>query len=762
MSTSRVEPFPGDPPVTDDLVRQHHLTDDEYARIKTMLGRTPSFAELGIFSALWSEHCSYKHSRPVLKRFPTEGRHVVQGPGENAGVLRLRDGWAVAFKIESHNHPSAVEPYQGAATGAGGILRDVFTMGARPVAMLNSLRFGPLTDARNRYLFGGVVKGVGDYGNCVGVPTVGGEVDFAPGYSTNPLVNAMCVGLLKETDLIRASASGVGNILMSVGARTGRDGIHGASFASEELTAESEARRPQVQVGDPFTEKLLLEASLELIGSGHIVAIQDMGAAGLTSSSAEMAARGGVGVEIDTAKVPTREAGMTPYEILLSESQERMLVVARQDRVEQVRAIVEKWELTAVPIGHVTDDGMYRVRHGDRVVVEIPGARLVEDCPVYEPEATEGAEMAGLRRLEPPASRMDPADALRTLLDTPSLASKQWVYEQYDSTVQASTIIGPGGDGALIRVPDTAFAIAVSTDCNSRYVFLDPYEGGKAAVAEAARNVACTGARPIGITNCLNFGSPERPDVFFQFREACRGIADACRALDTPVTGGNVSFYNESPAGPVDPTPVIGMVGLLDDATHAVGSHFRRPGDALVLLGDTRGHLGGSSYWAHVLHTRAGAPPPVDLPVERRLVDFLVDAARESLLASAHDLSDGGLALALAEACIGAPYAEGPLGAKTDLREIQGSLATAGMLFGEDHGRAIVSCAPEFKDRVLAAAKRAGVPAHAIGTVGEKLGRLEFVLRDSTIRLGTPELRETYYTAIPRRMEAAASQDAAD
>src|SRR5207248_2432520 len=443
-------PFPGDPPITPQLVREHNLTDAEYGRITALLGRTPTFAELGVFSALWSEHCSYKHSRPILKLFPTTGPQVVQGPGENAGVLRLPDGWAVAFKIESHNHPSAVEPYQGAATGVGGILRDVFTMGARPVAVLNSLRFGSLDDARNRYLCAGVVKGVGDYGNCVGVPTLGGEVDFGPSYGGNPLVNAMCVGLLRERDLITAAAHGVGNVLLVVGSRTGRDGIHGASFASEELTRESERRRPQVQVGDPFTEKLLLEASLELIASGHIVAIQDMGAAGLTSSSAEMAARGGVGVEIDLARVPTREPGMTPYEILLSESQERMLVVAKADRVAQ-------------------------------------------------------------------------AEALLTLLDHPPIASKRWVYEQYDSTVQASTVLGPGGgDAGVIRVRDAEFGLAVSVDGNSRYVRLDPYEGGKAVVAEAARNVACTGARPLGITDCLNFGSPERAAVFYQFRESCR------------------------------------------------------------------------------------------------------------------------------------------------------------------------------------------------------------------------------------------------
>src|SRR3989440_6294516 len=579
-------PFPGDPPITPQLVREHNLTDAEYGRITALLGRTPTFAELGVFSALWSEHCSYKHSRPILKLFPTTGPQVVQGPGENAGVLRLPDGWAVAFKIESHNHPSAVEPYQGAATGVGGILRDVFTMGARPVALLNSLRFGSLDEARNRYLVPGVVRGIGDYGNCVGVPTVGGEVDFAPGYSGNPLVNAMCVGVLKEKDLIKAAAHGVGNILLAVGSHTGRDGIHGASFASEELTHESEQRRPQVQVGDPFTEKLLLEASLELIASGHIVAIQDMGAAGLTSSSAEMAARGGVGVEIDLSRVPTREPDMTPYEILLSESQERMLVVVKHDRVAEVQAIAAKWELDATPIGTVTDDGMYRCTWQGKVVVAIPGRQLVDDCPVYYPEAKEDPRIVALRAASPThdARRTSPTQALLALLDSPSVASKKWVFEQYDSTVQASTVIPPGGDAGVLRVRHQEFGIAVKTDCNSRYVRLDPYEGGKAAVAEAARNVACTGARPLGITDCLNFGNPERPEVFYQFREACRGIADACRALDTPVTGGNVSFYNESPTGGVDPTPVIGMIGLLSRADRAVPSHARAPGDPIFVL----------------------------------------------------------------------------------------------------------------------------------------------------------------------------------
>jgi phosphoribosylformylglycinamidine synthase II len=747
-------PFPGDPAITAQLVHEHNLTDEEYERIIALLGRAPTFAELGIFSALWSEHCSYKHSRPVLKTFPTTGPQVVQGPGENAGVLRLPDGWAVAFKIESHNHPSAVEPYQGAATGVGGILRDVFTMGARPVAVLNSLRFGPLDDARNRYLFAGVVKGVGDYGNCVGVPTLGGEVDFAPSYAGNPLVNAMCVGLVRERDLIKAAARGPGNVLLVVGSRTGRDGIHGASFASEELTHESEQRRPQVQVGDPFTEKLLLEASLALIGSGHIVAIQDMGAAGLISSSAEMAAKGGVGVEIDLSLVPTREPGMTPYEILLSESQERMLVVARPDRVTQVQAIAAKWELTATPIGRVTDDGMYRAKWKDQVVVEIPGQRLIDDCPVYTPEAREDAAIAR-RRSERPAPRSPlpaPGEVLLALLAHPPIASKRWVYEQYDSTVQAGTVLGPGGDAGVLRVRGADFGLAVTVDCNSRYVLLDPYEGGKAAVAEAARNVACTGARPLGITDCLNFGSPERPAVFHQFTESCRGIADACRALDTPVTGGNVSFYNESPTGAVDPTPVVGMVGLLARVDRAVPSHARAAGDVVFLLGETRAELGASQLWEAVHGFVGGSPPRVDLGAERRLVDYLVAAAEAGLLRSAHDCSQGGLGVALAEVAMGGPYEETGFGLDIDLTAYALGLAAVDLLFSESHGRAVVTCAPERATAVAALAQELGVAAQRLGSVGQRGGAVRLRLRDTTVEHTVDRLREVYFSSLDRHM----------
>ncbi|MHB0950162.1 MAG: phosphoribosylformylglycinamidine synthase subunit PurL, partial [Gemmatimonadaceae bacterium] len=504
-----VLPRPGDPPITPALVAEHGITPEEYERLLAMLGREPTFTELGIVSALWSEHCSYKHSRPLLRHLPTRAPYVLQGPGENAGVIAIGDGLAVAFKIESHNHPSAVEPYQGAATGVGGILRDVFTMGARPIALLDSLRFGELDNPRVRYLFGGVVKGIGDYGNCVGVPTVAGEVVFDASYEGNPLVNAMCVGLMKEEELITAVAQGVGNPIIAVGARTGRDGIHGASFASEDLSDSNEAKRPRVQVGDPFTEKLLLEASLELIRSGHIVAIQDMGAAGLTSSSAEMAARGDVGVTIDVTKVPAREAGMTPYELLLSESQERMLVVAKRGHEEQVHAILRKWDLTTAVIGEVIAEPVYRVTEGDRVVAEFPGTRLVTDCPTYTPEAREGAAVIAARARDPHAveplpEEQDPTWTLERLLASPTIASKRWVYRQYDTMVRTNTVIGPGGDAAVLRVRGSSKALALTTDCNGRYVYLDPRAGARAAVAEAARNVACTGGRPMAITNNLN------------------------------------------------------------------------------------------------------------------------------------------------------------------------------------------------------------------------------------------------------------------
>ncbi|MBI2796100.1 MAG: phosphoribosylformylglycinamidine synthase subunit PurL [Gemmatimonadetes bacterium] len=747
---------PGDPAVTPALVAEHGLTGEEFDRLVAMLGRAPTFTELGIVSALWNEHCSYKHSRPVLRTLPTRAPWVLQGPGENAGVIAVGDGLAVAFKIESHNHPSAVEPYQGAATGVGGILRDVFTMGARPVALLNSLRFGSLDSARVRYLFAGCVKGIGDYGNCVGIPTVGGEIMFDAAYEGNPLVNAMCVGVMKVEELITAKAEGVGNPIIAVGARTGRDGIHGASFASEDLSHESDAKRPRVQVGDPFTEKLLLEASLELIASGHIVAIQDMGAAGLTSSSAEMAARGDVGVTIDTMKMPLREEGMTPYEILLSESQERMLVVAKRGHEAGVKAILAKWDLSAEVIGEVIAEPVYRVTEGDRVVAEFPGSRLVTDCPQYHPEGREGDDARARRESdvnltpERPEER-DPMWTLRALLAAPTIASKRWAYRQYDSTVRASTVAGPGGDAAVVRLPGSERSIALATDCNGRYVYLNPRVGGRIAVAEAARNVACAGARPMAITNCLNFGNPKRPEIFFQFREAVAGVGEACTALATPVTGGNVSLYNESPRGAVYPTPTIGMVGLVDKPEHVTGSRFTTPGDAIVLLGENTAELGGSEYLATLHGVVAGEPPACDVAGERRLVDALLAAIAAGAIASAHDCSEGGLAVAIAESCM--MDRDQPLGADIDLSPWE-ALPRRALLFGEAQGRIVVST-PD-PAAVLAIAAAHGVPARPVGTVGTAHAPLRVRIGGAGWESPMARLAAAWHDSIPTIMSAGA------
>jgi len=753
---------PGDPQITPALVAEHGLTSDEYDRLVAMLARTPTFTELGIVSALWSEHCSYKHSRPLLRTLPTKAPYVLQGPGENAGVIAIGDGMAVAFKIESHNHPSAVEPYQGAATGVGGILRDVFTMGARPIALLNSLRFGSLDSARVRYLFAGVVKGIGDYGNCVGIPTVAGEVVFDPAYEGNPLVNAMCVGLLREEELMLAVAQGVGNPIIAVGARTGRDGIHGASFASEDLSEASDAKRPRVQVGDPFTEKLLLEASLELIRSGHIVAIQDMGAAGLTSSSAEMAARGDVGVTIDTTLVPARETGMTPYELLLSESQERMLVVALKGHEDAVRAILEKWDLTAAVIGEVIAEPVYRVTEGDRVVAEFPGIRLVTDCPTYEPEARESDDVRARREVDvhaiaERAEEADPRWTLERLLTSPTIASKRWVFQQYDHTVRTGTVVGPGGDAAVVRIRGTDRAIALKTDCNGRYAFLDPREGARIAVAEAARNVACAGGRPMAITNNLNFGNPKRPEVYFQLREAVAGMKEACEALGTPVTGGNVSLYNENPTGAVYPTPVIGMVGLVDSLAHITRSAFSTPGDAIVLLGENSDELGGSEYLARIHGEVAGRPPRCDLPRERALIAALLEAIRDGTVRSAHDCADGGLAIALAE-CVMMERAQ-PTSARVDLSPWK-SLPRRALLFGEAQGRVVLSTPDPVA--VLAIATRHGVPARTIGEVTAASAPFTIAFGEATLTVAVSALADAYHEAIPRVMSRTASaQDVA-
>jgi phosphoribosylformylglycinamidine synthase len=739
-----VTPRPGDPEITPALVAEHGLTEYEYERLVAMLGRTPTFTELGVVSALWNEHCSYKHSRPVLRTLPTEAPWVLQGPGENAGVIAVGDGLAVAFKIESHNHPSAVEPYQGAATGVGGILRDVFTMGARPIAMLNSLRFGSLDSPRVRYLFAGVVKGIGDYGNCVGIPTVAGDVMFDPAYAGNPLVNAMCVGVMREDELMRAVAQGVGNPIIAVGART-------------ELSDENEAKRPRVQVGDPFTEKLLLEASLELIASGHIVAIQDMGAAGLTSSSAEMAARGDVGVVIDTARVPVREEGMTPYEILLSESQERMLVVAKRGHEADVERILSKWDLTTAVVGEVIAEPVYRIVEGERVVAEFPGTRLVTDCPVYSPEARESDEIRRLRETDVHAvperpEEADPLWTLERLLGSPTIASKSWVYRQYDTMVRTSTVVGPGGDAAVVRLRGTDKALALKTDCNGRYVYLEPRVGGQIAVAEAARNVACAGGRPLAVTNNLNFGNPKKPEIFHQFREAVGGMGDACRALSTPVTGGNVSFYNESPLGAVYPTPVIGMVGLVESLAHVTRATFRGAGDAIVLLGENTDELGGSEYLFRVHGLVAGAPPRVDLDAERRLVDALLESIRSGAVQSAHDCADGGLLVALAECCMSDP--DTGYGADVDLGAWD-ALPLRALLFGEAQGRVVVSTADA--DAVAAIARRHGVPARTIGTTAEAGGGLRVRAGGRTVRASIERLRAVYHRAIPEIMDRPAA-----
>jgi phosphoribosylformylglycinamidine synthase len=746
---------PGDPLIDAELVAEHGLSPDEYGKVLGILGREPTYTELGIFSAMWSEHCGYKNSRPLLRQLPTEAPWVLQGPGENAGVIDVGDGWAVAFKIESHNHPSAVEPYQGAATGVGGILRDVFTMGARPIALLNSLRFGELDGpgaARVRYLFAGVVKGIGDYGNCVGVPTVGGEVYFDAAYEGNPLVNAMCIGLLRHDELIRGVAAGPGNPIMTVGARTGRDGIHGATFASAELSEESEAKRPMVQVGDPFTEKLLLEASLELIRSGHIVGIQDMGAAGLVSSSTEMAARGGTGVVIDIDRVPVREPGMTPYEILLSETQERMLVVAKQGREEEVRSILGRWELEAETIGRVTDTGRYVVREHGAVVADIPGEPLVTGCPTYTREGREAPEVAALRAwdpatLSPRPEEADPAWTLRRLLDSPSIASKRWVYEQYDSTVRTSTVVGPGSDAAVVRIRGTRRAIAATVDGNGRYVYLSPRCGAQIAVAEAARNLACSGALPRAVTNNLNFGNPLRPEVYHQLAEATAGMAEACRAFETPVTGGNVSLYNENPRGAIFPTPTIGMVGVVEDLEHVTTAEFKQAGDSILLLGRCTAELGGSEYLKTIHGRVAGGAPAVDLAAERSLQGALLEGIRAGVVRSAHDCADGGLAVALAESAFGADWG-------VDV-ELEDDLPLAPLLFGEAQGRAVVSCRRSDEAALLEIARSNGVPASRIGEVGAPGAAFRIRTRAGVLDTRTGALAAVYFGAIPRRMDGA-------
>ncbi len=708
---------PAEPAITPEVIAKHGLTPEEYTRIETILGRAPNFTELGVFSVMWSEHCSYKNSRLELRKFPTDGPRVLVKAGEeNAGVIDVGDGWGVAFKMESHNHPSAIEPFQGAATGVGGIIRDIFTMGARPVFSLNSLRFGPIqgdTDAAraNRRLFTGVVEGIAHYGNCIGIPTVGGEIYFDESYQGNPLVNVFCLGVLRHEQIARGAAKGVGNPVFYVGAETGRDGLAGAAFASRDLTEESKEDRPAVQVGDPFKEKLLLEACLELLQTDAVAGIQDMGAAGLTCSTCETASRGGSGVSIDLNLVPQRETGMTPYEILLSESQERMLIIVKAGREAEVQAIFDKWDLPCARIGTVNDDGLMHVRVGDHTAVSIPARALADEAPLYQREAKP-------RPPEPPLDlatvpEADPQTSLLRLLAHPTIASKRWVWRQYDHMVRTGTMVAPGSDAAVFYVREADKILAATSDCNALYCRLDPREGARIAVAEAARNLACTGAVPLAVTDNLNFGNPHRPENFWQLRECVEGLAEMCRAFDTPVTGGNVSLYNENPNGSIDPTPTVGMVGLIEDEAHIVTQHFKQAGDAIFLLGDLGDELGGSQYLAVVHGRKEGLPPRLNIDREKSLHDALRALGRAGLLRSAHDCSEGGLAVTVAESCISGAA---QLGATVKIDAP--ALRFDTVLFNESQSRAIISLTPANIAAAQALLATHGLPARYLGTVG--------------------------------------------
>src|SRR6266496_2840139 len=775
-----------EPAVTPELVKQHGLTPEEFERIKMILGREPNFTELGIFSVMWSEHCSYKNSRRELKKFPTTGPNILVKAGEeNAGVVDIGDGWAVAFKIESHNHPSAIEPFQGAATGVGGIIRDIFTMGARPEFCLNSLRFGPITNgnsqvgkpkskiAANRRLFTGVVSGIAHYGNCVGIPTIGGEISFDESFEDKPLVNVFCLGVLRHEQLARGTAEGAGNPVFYVGAETGRDGLAGAAFASRELTEQSREDRPAVQVGDPFKEKLLLEACLELLARGAVAGIQDMGAAGLTCSTCETASRAGSGIEIDLAKVPKREPGMTPYEILLSESQERMLIIARHGKEDVVREVFEKWDVPCAEIGRVTSDGIMRVRNNGQIAAEIPAKALAEEAPLYSREAkkniaeiTEDAEI--IRKISA-LSASSVIESLQQVLRDPTIASKNWVYRQYDHTVRTGTIVKPGSDAAVFFVRYANKILAATTDCNSTYCALDPREGGKIAVAEAARNLTCSGARPLAVTDCLNFGNPYKSENFWQLREAVEGIAEACRAFGTPVTGGNVSLYNENPAGVVDPTPTIAMVGLIDDEKHITTQWFKNAGDAIILVGTVAGvsavagvgdpghNLGGSHYMKVCYGMKIGPSPHVELELEVKVQSVVRDLIRGGLVKSAHDCSEGGLAVALAECCFNPG---GLLGADVNLENCGGSRAgcagdtpasTEAALFNESQSRIVISIAPTNLRRAMSFLRKRSVPFEQLGKVGGD--ELRVRVNDEMFRWLVADLYDDWSNAIRRAVE---------
>jgi phosphoribosylformylglycinamidine synthase len=763
-----------DPPINADLVAKHGLLPDEFERINKILGRAPNFTELGIFSVMWSEHCSYKNSRRELKKFPTSGPNILVKAGEeNAGVVDIGDGWAVAFKIESHNHPSAIEPFQGAATGVGGIIRDIFTMGARPEFLLNSLRFGPITGfrkadtgyrkeeqseirdpqsaiAKNRRLFTGVISGIAHYGNCIGVPTIGGEIYFDESFEGNPLVNVFCLGVLRHEQLARGAASGVGNPVFYVGAETGRDGLAGAAFASRELTEESREDRPAVQVGDPFKEKLLLEACLELLATDAVAGIQDMGAAGLTCSTCETASRGGTGVEIDLAKVPKRELGMTPYEILLSESQERMLIIAKRGQEHVVREIFEKWDVPCAEIGRVTDDGMMRVRNNGSVAAEIPARPLAEEAPLYTREATAPTLRPPLDLASLP--EIDVQVALRQLLGDPTIASKNWVYRQYDHMVRTGTVVLPGSDAAVFRVREANKILAATTDCNSLYCALDPREGGRIAVAEAARNLTCSGAVPLAVTDNLNFGNPYKPENFWQLRECVEGVAETCRAFGTPVIGGNVSLYNESPAGVVDPTPTVAMVGLIEEEAHITTQFFKNAGDVIILVGEAGEELGASRFLKVCHGLKVGLPARLDIVKETAVQNAVRDLIRARLVQSAHDCSEGGLAVAIAESCFNP---EELLGA--DVKVAQASslqtnenrqLEACASLFGEAQSRIVLSVAQEKLGAVLFSLRTAGVPATVLGHVGGS--ELRIKLQDKSYHWSIAELHDDWYFAIER------------
>ena len=727
-----------------EMAREHGLSDEEYTRICDLLGRTPSFTELGITSALWSEHCSYKSSKIYLKEFPTEGEHVLHGPGENAGVVDIGHGWVAVFKMESHNHPSFIEPYQGAATGVGGILRDVFTMGARPIACMDSLRFGEVDAPRMRHLIDGVVRGIGDYGNCVGIPTVGGETGFHKGYNGNILVNAFALGLARRERIFTAEASGVGNPLLYVGSRTGRDGIHGATMSSESFGEDSEAKRPTVQVGDPFTEKALLEACLAIMRTDAVVAIQDMGAAGLTSTSFEMAGRGGMGIRLDLDHVPLREPGLTSYEIMLSESQERMLILAKQGRQSDVAEVFERWGLEVAEIGEVTGDGIGRIFQGGEERAAMPIEPLSSNAPMYRRPVAVPKDLAERQQAPDVPEADDPTGALKRMLDTPVLGSKSWIWRQYDHTVRTNTVVGPGGDAAVLLLKGTPSGLGLVSDVNPVYCGLDPYTGGAQAVTEAVRNLACVGAEPVGLTDCLNFGNPENPEISWQFRECVRGMSEACRALEVPVISGNVSFYNETGDQSIPPTPTVAMVGIIPEIGNVARAHFTHEGDRIVLLGKTHADFGGSAYLRLLHDLEQGKPPGVELGHESRLAELLRYLTFEGWLNTAHDVSDGGLAVALAESCFTGADEGKALGArvKVDIPPTQ--------LFAETQGRAFVTVPKQHVDDVLSEAQTLGVPAVEIGDVGGDELRIQG--DGGEIRASVEELHRIWANALPKAL----------